>query len=232
MRTTFGRSVLRSSAFALTCLALGGASARASALQTYSTSAAVGTDGISTNDGATLPAAPISFNPITSGSFTGNSSLGLGEFVVSTLPAGETVTYNSTPFTITYTPVSIAGVPYPTNLAPTTVTGTLSGMLSGNQSSVVATFSPIASPIFTSADGQYSSTLSVLNSPLALTPASAGGRTTTQAGINLMTSTQPPAGGGIENPTPTPEPTTFAILGTAMVGLGLRHRLRSARQSA
>ncbi len=231
MRTTFGKNVLRTSAFALACLALNGATTRAaSVMHSYSTSATILGDGITTSGGATMTTPPITFNPVTAGSFTAPSSVGLGEFVVPTLPTGQTVDYKDTKFTITYNPVSIAGTSYPSDGLPVTMTGVLNGELSGNQSSVRATFDPITSPVFSSGDKQYLSTLSVLNNPLDLVPASAGGRTTVQGMIS--TTTPAPAGSGIDNPTPTPEPTTFAILGTAIVGLGLRHRLRSVRKTA
>ena len=227
MRTTFGTNVLRTSAFALTCLALTGASAKAAVLHTYSTSSTINADGITTSDGSTPTMMPISFNPVATGAFTAPSAVGLGEFVVSTLPAGQSVTYDNTKFAISYNPVTIAGTAYPSDGAPVMITGHLDGMLSGGQSSVVATFDPITNPVFASADKQYLSTLSVVNNPLALVPASAGGRTTVQAAV--ITTTPAPAGGGIDQ---VPEPTTFAILATAMVGLGLRHRLRSNRKLA
>ena len=228
MRTNFGKNVLRSSAFALACLALTGTGASAGVMHTYSTSATIMGDGITTSDGSSITVPPISFNPVATGAFTAPSAVGLGEFVVSTLPAGQSVNYDNTKFAITYNPVTINGTAYSATGAPVTITGELNGTLSGGQSSVVATFDPITSPVFSSADKQYLSTLSVVNNPLALVPASAGGRTTVQAAVT--TTTPAPAGGGIDNS--VPEPTTFAILGTAMVGLGLRHRLRSARKSA
>ena len=227
MRTTFGKHVLRTSAFALACLALTGAGANAGVMHTYSTSATIMGDGITTSDGSTPTTMPISFNPVATGAFTAPSAVGLGEFVVSTLPAGQSVTYDNTKFAITYNPVMIAGTAYDASAAPVPITGELNGTVSGGQSSVVATFDPITSPVFSSADKQYLSTLSVVNNPLALVPATAGGRTTVQAAVT--TTTPAPAGGGIEA---VPEPTTFAILATAMVGLGLRHRLRSTRKPA
>lgn len=228
MRTNFGKNVLRSSAFALACLGLTGTGASAGVMHTYSTSTTILGEGVTTSDGSTLATPPISFNPVATGSFTAPSAVGLGEFVVSTLPEGQSVSYDNTKFTINFNPVSIAGSPYPTDSAPVTITGKLNGTLSGGQSSVQATFDPITTPVFSSADKQYLSTLSVVNNPLNLVPASAGGRTTVQAAV--VTTTPAPAGGGIDNQ--VPEPTTFAILATAMVGLGLRHRLRSARKSA
>ena len=226
MRTSFGKNVLRTSAFALACLALTGATAKAAVMHTYSTSASILGNGITASDGVAMDTPTISFNPVVTGAFTAPSAVSLGEFVVSTLKPGQSVTYDNTKFAITYNPVTIAGTDYPVDAAPVKITGMLSGVLDGNQSNVVATFDPIANPVFSSADKQYLSTLSVINNPLALVPASTGGRTTMQGSIT--TTTPAPAGGGIDNQ--VPEPTTFAILATAMVGLGLRHRLRSARK--
>ncbi len=50
-----------------------------------------------------------------------------------------------TPFTITYSPLTVAGVDYPTTSAPITLTGTLTGSVTGNQSSVRATFNSMSS---------------------------------------------------------------------------------------
>ncbi len=226
MRKSLTQINLRASAFALACVALVGANARAAALSgvnhTYSTGGTVLDQGITSPDG-TKATNVISFTPVVSGAFTTPSSLSLGQFQVATLPTGKETDYNNTPFTITYNPLTINGSTYPSSAAPITITGTLTGAITGNQSSVVATFNAITNPVFTSADGTYLSTLSVLNSPLALVPASAGGITTVQAG--LVTTYPSPAGSGGGNN--VPEPTTFAILATAVVGFGLRQRLRS-----
>jgi hypothetical protein len=226
MRKSLTQNILRASAFALACVALAGADVKAAALSgvnhTYSTGGTVLDQGISSPDGST-PTNAISFTPVVSGAFTTPSSLSLGQFQVSTLPTGKETDYNNTPFTITYSPLTINGSDYPTTASPITITGTLNGAITGNQSSVVATFDKISSPVFTSADGTYLSTLSVLNTPLALVPASAGGITTVQAGV--VTTFPSPAGSGGDNS--VPEPTTFAILATAVVGFGLRQRLRS-----
>jgi PEP-CTERM motif len=237
MRKNLVSKVLRASAFATACLALAGSNANAvnmtqtvtptpiantpalaGVAHTYSTGGTVDNSGITGTN-------VISFTPVVSGAFTTPSSLSLGEFQVATLPTGSQTDYNNTPFSITYNPVTIAGQNY--TGGPITITGTLSGNVTGSQSSVVATFNSITSPVFTSADGTYLNTLSVLNSPLALVPSSAGGITTVQAG--LVTTFPSPAGGGGTNPPATPEPTTLAILGTALVGLGLRKQLCKAR---
>ena len=245
MRKNLVSKVLRTSAFATACLALAGPKVQAATMSTtttptpiantpalagvahaYSSAGTVLNQGISSPDG-TAPTNVISFTPVVSGSFTTPSALSLGQFQVATLPAGKETDYNNTPFSITYNPLTIAGANYPTSSTPVTITGMLTGAITGNQSSVVATFNSISSPVFTSANGTYLSTLSVLNSPLALVPASAGGITTVQAG--LVTTYPSPAGGGGSNPPSAPEPTTLAILGTALVGLGLRKQLGKAR---
>ena len=212
MRKNLCNNVLRTSAFALACLAFAGADVKAAALHTYSTSGTILSDGITGTNA-------IGFNPVSTGSFLAPSSVGLGEFVVSTLPDGVSTTYDNTHFSIIFNPVTINGTNYPAGSPPVTLTGELNGTITGNQSTVVATFDPIQSPVFT-ANGTYLSTLSVLDNPLNLVPASAGGSTTVQA--QVITS----------GPVPAPEPTTMAILATSLVGFGLRQKLRSGRKSA
>ncbi len=239
MRKTLGKHVLRTSAFALACLALAGADALAvtsatatmgttasSAVQMYSTTGTV-------SAGNTITGTPdITFVPIQSGSFNAPSAAGLGYFQVSKSAMNTSTTYNNTPFTIIYNPLSTAGIT--TNATPITIPGTLSGTIStdanGNQSSsVVATFNPITSPVFQTPNGSYMSTVTLANSPLDLVPYSAGGNTTVQA--NIVTSAAP-AGPSLGTGVTTPEPTTLAILATSLVGFGLRQKLRSSRKSA
>ena len=209
MRKNLGNNVLRTSALALACLAFVGADARASATQSYSTSDTIYGGGI-TGDNV------LTFNPVSSGSFAGPSSIGLGAFVMSTLPDGVSTTYNNTAFSITFQPKDGNGM---TVGSPATITGTLNGTITGNDSStVVATFNPTS--LLPTVAGGGLSTFSALDSPLHLVPASAGGLTTVQAQF-IPT-----------NPVPAPEPTTLAILATSLVGVGLRRKLRSGRKSS
>jgi hypothetical protein len=242
MHKILGKFVLGTSALAL---ALSGSSAMADAISTvtatpvsstpismgtqeyYSTSGSIGTTGLSnSNNDTTL--GPVGFTALPSGNFGLNSAISLGSFTVSALSDGSTWTYNNTPFTINYNPVSVGGTNFGTN-HPITVTGVLNGQVTGTTSDVVATFNNLAAPAFSTPDGTYVGNLTIPNNPLALVAASAGGSTTIQGALVTTTSSPSPAGTGS---TQTPEPTTLAILATSILGLGLRQRLRSGRKSA
>jgi hypothetical protein len=248
MNKTLAKNILRTSAFALACLALAGADvkaqltatgvssvstsptmATATPLETYSTAGSIGTTGV-TNSGSYTGPGPVEFSSVTTGSFGLNSNVSLGGFTVSTISDGSTTTYNNTPFTITYNPLAVNSVNF--GNTPITITGVLNGSVNGNTSSVVATFNTINSPVFQTADGTFLSTISVANNPLSLVPSTSfGGLTSIQASVITTASSLPPSG-GTGGVTPTPEPTTLAILATSLVGLGLRQRLRKGRPTA
>jgi PEP-CTERM motif len=234
MRKNLVSKVLRTSAFATACLALAGSNVHAISTatpvageQVYSTSGQVGTDGITSPVAGQTPSDAISFTPTANFSYNGSSAISLGQFQVATLAAGQATDYSNTPFSITYNPVTFGALNYPSSTTPIVITGVLNGEVTGSASSVVATFNSISGAAFASPDGSTLSTISIANSPLNLVAPSAGGVTSVQA---LVSSTSPaPAGGGGTNPPSTPEPTTLAILATALVGVGLRKQLRKGR---
>jgi hypothetical protein len=250
MRKNLVSKVLRTSAFATACLALAGSNVLAVntspvaapvtvpplGTETYSSSGSIGSTGISSPDGST-PSNVISYSFGNAGSggssltYNGTSAITLGQFQVATLAAGQETDYKNTPFSITYNPVSYSNgttnLAYPTSPVPITISGFLNGAITGSTSSVVATFSPPSNAAFATPDSVTLNTISIPNNPLNLVASSAGGNTTVQA---LVVATSPsPAGGGGTNPPSTPEPTTLAIMATALVGLGLRKQLRKTR---
>jgi hypothetical protein len=249
---------MRTSAFALACLALVGADVRADMIATTTTSAPVSStvSTTSTTDStpsetytttATITATGVTGTPVVAfktvgdasqgvfNSFDLNSNVNLGAFVISANPQGVTTTYKDTPFTITYTPAAITGAGATTQFPNTAILihGFLDGSVTGKGSSTLqAHFTSLDSPVFSTAGGTYLSTISIANNPLSLPSFSAGGETTIQGLVTTSPAdpgSVPPPLGGSQN---APEPTTLVILATSLVGFGLRRRLRSGRQSA
>jgi hypothetical protein len=174
---------------------------------------------IDTSMGVTGPNV-ISYVPITNAQIDASSNLPLGAFQVAGI-AGQTTTYHDTPFSITFVPSTYGG----TALASTssvTVTGTLSGQISGPyQSSVKVNFNPVANGAFQLAGA--SSTLSMdQNDQKLLVPSSAGGNTTLEG---IITTT-----GGLNPEAPVPEPSTIALFLSTVGGLGLRRCVLARRQ--
>ena len=119
MSKIFGKNVLRTSAFALACLALVGADVKANGMssssstgyESYYTLGSVGTTGVTGAPAIGFSAVGNNTSaPKTYGTFSLNSQVSLGGFTVAapTTPGGTT-SYKDTPFTIAYTPVSITG---------------------------------------------------------------------------------------------------------------------------
>ena len=171
---------------------------------------------------------PITYVPVSGASFLAPSSLSLGAFQVNALAAGQSVTYNNTPFSIKFAPTKVGdSTPTPDQL-PFNITGHLTGTVSGgSQSSVMATFD--APPTTATSDptnpgyhfnaGLYANTLKVADNPLTLVPSSSNkGMTTIQA--NLVSSTYT---------APVPEPSTILLFAATVAGLGLRRQIRRAR---
>jgi len=150
-----------------------------------------------------------------------NSNVPLGSFQVSPLPAGQSTTYNNTPFQISFIPSSYGGSTL-TNVTPVMLTGTLNGQVTGDyQSSVKVSFNPVVDGAFQM--GGIPSTISVLqNDQKLLVPASAGGTTTLEG--TIVSSTGP------GSPAAAPEPSTIALFLSTIGGLGLRRYVLSRRR--
>jgi hypothetical protein len=158
--------------------------------------------------------------PVTGGSFLAPSSLSLGSFQTKALDAGQSVTYNQTPFHFRFTADAVNGQSVQPNQTPIDVTGVLNGTLSGaNASSVTATFDKRSTGNYTFLTGLYSNTLTVPDSPLSIVPSTTNnGLTTAQA---LLTNTAITS--------PVPEPSTLLVFAAAISGLGLRQQVRRRR---
>jgi hypothetical protein len=219
MRMTRGWTGLRTAIIALGLIAWNAPHADASSISQdnilqYSTSGAVGTNGISGAGNV------ISFVPVQSEMVDTASNISLGYFQVAPLAAGQSTTYNDTTFTMTFGPGMFNSTAL--NDAPITVTGHLNGTVTGPyQSSVQVSFDSISSPTFGVAGG--TGTLSLLkNDQELLVPSSVNnGQTTLQAQI---------ATSGL--PTPAPEPSTIALFLSTVGGLGLRRLVQKRRQRA
>jgi hypothetical protein len=194
--------------------------AQASPVVNYSTSGTIDSAGVS---GTPV----ISFNSVLNSSFQSPSSFSLGDFQVAALPDGQTTTYADTPFHITYLVNTLDGSAPNPNETPIQVSGVLNGTITGgNQSHVVATFDPIASPVFQT--GAYSNTLSISDGSLTLVPSTTNnGQTSAQAFLaSAATTTPPPSGDGGGSDTTVPEPSTVALFLTTLAGLGVHHARR------
>lgn len=182
--------------------------------------------------GQTSVTDPITYVPVSGASFLAPSSLSLGAFKVSALPAGQSVTYNDTPFSIKFSPTKIGDSTPTSDQVPFNITGHLSGTISGpSQSNVVATFdkppvttakgsaADVTDPAYQFKAGLYANTLKVADNPLSLVPSTSNnGMTSLQA--NLVSSTFT---------APVPEPSTILLFAATAAGLGLRRRIRRAR---
>jgi hypothetical protein len=213
MQTSRGWTGFLAAVLALATIAGSSSAAKADALLSYSTAGSIDTSvGVT---GANV----ISFIPETSVSVDGTSNLPLGSFQVAALPANTTTTYNDTPFSITYIPNTYNGITL-TDPTPITITGTLSGTETGPyQSSVVATFNPIASGTLELAGA--SSVLGIVETQKLLVPSSATGITTIEGMVSTL---------GANQEIPAPEPSTVAIFLSAVGGIGLRRLVQSRRQ--
>ncbi len=190
----------------------------------YRSYGAVGTEGVTSSTGSVLPA--VSFDSLatdtTAAPGLGNHYVQLGSFVVDPLPAGQTTTYDKTPFSITLDPVALDGAAT-TSLTTVQINGTLNGSVSGSTGNLIATYNP---PLYTTfaSSGDVLGTLVSPGGPATITQSLAVGTNAVTGVINL---TQPPPSGQL--PVPAPEPASIALFLVGGVGVALRQRLRRPR---
>jgi hypothetical protein len=221
MRMTQGWTGLRTAVIALGLFACASTGANADSILGYSTAGSINAS--LSGDGVT-GANVISFVPITSSQVDANSNISLGFFQVAGQAAGQSTTYNNTPFSITYVPGTIDGNAVNNSV---TITGVLNGTETGNNySSLVATFNPLPKNSFQATDGQslVTSSLSIPQLSQLLVPSTTNGGETTVEGV-ISTSGTP------IKETPAPEPSTIALFLSTVGGLGLRKFVQARRQA-
>jgi len=225
MRKLNGWAGFRTAAITLAVYVATGVVAQADSIKSFVTYNTVGnidnSQGVTSSGltGSATVAPIVSFDSVTSGSFTAPSAFSLGSFHVGELNAGVSTTYNNTPFSITLTINKINGsTPLP-NQTPVTLTGKLNGTISdASQSDVVATFDKASLDKFQT--GNYLNTLSVLDSSVSLVPSTTNnGQTTAQAKLFVEAA-------------PVPEPASIAVFLVAIGGgFGLWRRNKGVGQA-
>ncbi|MGZ3336522.1 MAG: PEP-CTERM sorting domain-containing protein, partial [Isosphaeraceae bacterium] len=161
----------------------------------------------------------VSFVPLSSGNSvnlsTGQTNVGLGNFVISPLADNATTTYDHTPIQISFQPQSYDGKSISSN-APVVVSGVLNGVVNGPSSSTVkATFDPVSNGLI-SLGGNGTATFSLPTNQLLLAPSTSNNGTTSAQGL-VTSSTE----------STVPEPSTIALFLTTVGGLGLRRYVQS-----
>ena len=220
MRMTQGWTGLRTAVIALGLIACTSTGAHADSILTYATAGSI--DASSAGDGVT-GSNMISFVPIMTASVDANSNVSMGYFQVTGQAAGQSTTYDNTPFSITYSPGSIDGNAITGAIK---ITGVLNGTVTGsNYSTVIATFNPVTSNSFQTVDNGnlVTSTLSIPQGSLFLVPSTTFNGETTVEGL-IKTNGVP------INETPAPEPSTIALFLSTVGGLGLRRFVLVRRQ--
>ena len=165
----------------------------------------------------------ISYVPLSTGNSvdlsTGQTNVGLGNFVITPLSSGVTTTYTNTPIQISFLPASYGSTSVGTD-PPVVVSGMLNGVVNGPSSSTVtATFNPVPNGMI-NLGGNGTSEFSLPTSTLLLAPSTSNAGTTSAQGlVTLMEA-------------PVPEPSTIALFLTTVGGLGLRRYVLSRRRAA
>ena len=142
--------------------------------------------------------------------------------------AGQSTTYDNTPFSITYSPASINGnaVTGTAGTNSATISGYLNGTVTGSDySTVVATFTGVTNASVQTVDNDklVTSVLSIPQGSQLLVPSTTFNGETTVEG--LVTSTGLPI-----QEQAAPEPSTIALFLSTVCGLGLRKYVLARRQ--
>ncbi len=242
IRQIKGWTGLRTAVIALGLVAWTATGAKADPMLTYSTAGQIDPSQGVSGTGV------ISFNPVLNTQQTSQqvdlsapqSNVSLGTFVVTALPAGQTTTYNNTPFSITFAPQTLGG--QAVTSGQIILSGTLNGQVSGSNSTVTADFNqasgyPASNPSspFTISNGTTSQTLSFnfpltsstsgvpITTELLASPSTNNGQTTAQ--LELMNGS-----GNGPGAVAAPEPSAIALFLTTVGGLGLRRYIRARRR--
>jgi len=178
---------------------------------------------------------PISFDPQSATStLTTPGSIILGQFMTNPLPSTATLTYNDTPFTIALN----LGVQGSTNISNSNsvyqyqISGVLNGMIGGDgSSSMMATVTSITGSGLTTSPPFPISDLVIAAQGIAAPNGSQAGITVLTGQVLIAGNALPPPL-GVGSPTPTPEPSTFAVFGIALVGWACHRRSKAKRARA
>ena len=92
---------------------------------TYSTSGTIGTSGVNGTGS-------VSFEGVTDGTLTTGSPFDLGRFVVNTAIEGSSTTYTDTPFTVTFSVLTVNGSVPLINDSPIVISGLLNGTVTSS----------------------------------------------------------------------------------------------------
>ena len=129
----------------------------------------------------------ISFVPLSSGNTvdfsTGQTNVGLGNFVISPLADGAQTTYTNTPIQISFQPQSYGSTSASSDAA-VVVSGVLNGVVSGPSSSTVtATLNNPPSGMFSLGSGNGTADFSLPTNQLLLAPSTSNNGTTSAQGL-------------------------------------------------
>ena len=137
----------------------------------------------------------VSFVPLSTGNTvdlsTGQTNVGLGNFVISPLAAGVTTTYSNTPVQISFMPASYGSTSVSSD-PPVVVSGMLNGVVNGPSSSTVtATLNNPPNGMFSLGSGNGTADFSLPTNTLLLAPSTSNNGTTSAQGLVTSSARKP-----------------------------------------